>query len=66
VPRSRKSGYAPVGMTNWRAAAHLDMGGGGGRDPINQRFHTYLDCPLIQNREWSILELEVPPGLHPG
>jgi hypothetical protein len=28
VPRSRKSGYAPVGMTKWRAVAHLGMSRG--------------------------------------
>jgi hypothetical protein len=37
VPRSRKSGYAPVGMTNWRAATHLGMGGGGWTEPAQQQ-----------------------------
>jgi hypothetical protein len=30
--RSRKSGYAPVGMTKLSALAHLDMSGGGWTD----------------------------------
>jgi hypothetical protein len=29
IPRCRKSRSAPVGMTNLRAVAYVDMGGGG-------------------------------------
>jgi hypothetical protein len=34
--RNRKSGFAPVGMTNLRVAAHLGSGGGGGTEPNNE------------------------------
>jgi hypothetical protein len=37
VPRSRKFGYAPVGMTNLRAMTHLGMGGGGWTDSNTPR-----------------------------
>ncbi len=37
VQRSRKSGFAPVGMTNLRVAAHLGSGGGGGTEPAQQQ-----------------------------
>jgi hypothetical protein len=30
-----------LGMTNWRAVAHLGMGGGGWTDSTNQDLHTY-------------------------
>jgi hypothetical protein len=31
----------PLGMTNWRAVAHLGMGGGGWTDSTNQDLQTY-------------------------
>jgi hypothetical protein len=37
---------APVGMTNWGAAAHLGMGGGGWTESTKQELHTYPDCHL--------------------
>ena len=43
VRRGRKSGYASVGLTKWRAVAHLGMGGGGWTVPAPV---TNAGCPM--------------------
>src|ERR1700722_9516513 len=55
----RKSGSAPVprhagagGMTNWRAVAHLGVGGGGWTESSNKGPHTHQSA---QPRSWLAL-----------
>jgi len=57
--------HTESGMTNWRAAAHLGMGGGGWTESTKQELHTYPDRHVRSRSKkliWTSMALSRPPG----